>query len=360
MEESKKNKKKWILILILFLLLIIGLLLSLNFKNNSKKYIVSFDTVGGSSISDLEVVENSKLKLPKDPVKEGYVFGGFELTDGSIATDDLIITNDIKLKAIWLDKTKTIVNVTFVLDNGKKIDVNEIDGEKIQFISPPTKSGYVFAGWILDSGEVIDGNNVVNSGMVIKPRWISQKDEKITITVNSDGGNTVDNIIIAKGDKIKLPQNPTKKGYIFGGWKLSDGTTITKDTKIDSNVTIIAIWKDLYVCPKDCTPSSDNKTCTKNITTDLTTRNTCSSGSTLKNGKCLNYSKKYHATNDYGNWKCQNKSDYMYTEEDGMGGAFMWCVPTSTTKKSKSCPSGYKEKDSKCVKTETINCTENK
>ena len=56
MEESKKNKKKWILILILFLLLIIGLLLGLNFKNNSKKYIVSFDTVGGSSISDLEIV----------------------------------------------------------------------------------------------------------------------------------------------------------------------------------------------------------------------------------------------------------------------------------------------------------------
>ena len=41
----------------------------------------------------------------------------------------------------------------------------------------------------------------------------------------------------------------------------------------------------------------------------------------------------------------------MYTEEEASG-AMMWCVPTTSVQKSNTCPSGYSLKDNKCIKTE--------
>ena len=48
----------------------------------------------------------------------------------------------------------------------------------------------------------------------------------------------------------------------------------------------------------------------------------------------------------------------MYTEEEASG-AMMWCVPTTSVQKSNTCPSGYSLKDNKCIKTESVSCTTN-
>lgn len=37
----------------------------------------------------------------------------------------------------------------------------------------------------------------------------------------------------------------------------------------------------------------------------------------------------------------------------------MWCVPTTSVQKCNTCPSGYSLKDNKCIKTESVNCTTN-
>ena len=49
----------------------------------------------------------------------------------------------------------------------------------------------------------------------------------------------------------------------------------------------------------------------------------------------------------------------MYSEEDGVGGAFMWCVKTTSVTSSQGCPSGYTKSGDTCKKTETIDCTVN-
>ena len=74
----------------------------------------------------------------------------------------------------------------------------------------------------------------------------------------------------------------------------------------------------------------------------------------------MNYKAKYLADNidKAPYWKCKNSSDYMYTEEEA-GGAMMWCVPTTSVQKSNTCPSGYSLKDNKCIKTESVSCTTN-
>lgn len=57
-----------------------------------------------------------------------------------------------------------------------------------------------------------------------------------------------------------------------------------------------------------------------------------------------------------GKWVCNNSSHYMYTKEE-TGGAMMWYVPTTSVQKSNTCPSGYSLKDNKCIKTASVNCT---
>ena len=39
-------------------------------------------------------------------------------------------------------------------------------------------------------------------------------------------------------------------------------------------------------------------------------------------------------------WKC-NSGDYMFSEEDEVGDAYMWCVKTTSKVTTESCPSRY-------------------
>ena len=159
-------------------------------------------------------------------------------------------------------------------------------------------------------------------------------------------------------EQIKLPVNPKKDGYAFKGFIDSKGNIITKDTIVSNDMTLKAVFVKPYTCPKDCTPTKDGSKCNKVVTTNMTSKSTCPSGYTLKNEKCLS-SSKYHATNSNGTWKCNSKTDYMYSQEDGVGGAFMWCVKTTSATSSKVCPSGYTKDGNTCKKTQTINCTKN-
>lgn len=351
------KKKKILLIVIVLLLLAVLSLLLVVFKYD-KKCVVSFDTDGGSIIDKIEVSKNERLVLPKDPIKDGYIFGGFRLENGKIATNETIIVKDTTLKAIWISNKEKIITMTFELPSGTKIKLNMIRGKKLESIDTTQKDGYTFAGWMLDGEKIVDENTIFDESANLKPRWIKNDVNKVKIIFNSEGGTTINDIIIGSGDKIVLPVDPVKEGYVFKGWILSNGTTVTKDSVVSSDTTITAVWKEAYTCPSNCTVSVDGKTCTRTLTANIINKNTCASGSTLKNGKCLNYSRKYHADNSNG-WHCNNSNDYMYSETDGTGGAFMWCVPTTALSKANTCPNGYKIKDNKCVKTETVNCTKN-
>lgn len=57
-------------------------------------------------------------------------------------------------------------------------------------------------------------------------------------------------------------------------------------------------------------------------------------------------------------WKF-NGSDYGYDDVEA-GGAVRMCVPVANSKIVTECNSWYEKKDNKCVKIETIKCTENK
>ena len=74
------------------------------------------------------------------------------------------------------------------------------------------------------------------------------KKNEFTITFDTQGGSEVKPITIAEGATITLPRNPTKEGYIFDGWYLSDEfiEKFNSTQTISSNITVYAKWKEDY------------------------------------------------------------------------------------------------------------------
>lgn len=353
--KNKKNKK-WFIVLILIIILLIFLIFYLLF-GRKKSFTVTFDTVGGTPISNIIVKNNEVIKLPDEPVKEGFKFIGWTDNNGNMITNGTKLTEDITLRALWIDNNAETIVITFDTDGGNEIGSIAMakDGSIILPVDP-IKEGYIFGGWIDENGNIISSNMITINSTTLKTYWIKKNAKTSTITFDTDGGNNIDNILIENDKIIVLPVNPTKDGYVFDGWVDTDGNTITKDTIINKDMTIKAIWKEPYTCPNDCDPIENGSKCVKETTTDMIIVSGCPSGYRMSNGKCTGT--RYAANNGSNGWECNNSGDYMYTEEDGFG-AMMWCVPTTSVKTGKECPDGYTQDGSICKKIETIDCVAN-
>ena len=65
-----------------------------------QKYIVSFDSNGGSVVTSQTVEENKTAERPSDPIREGYTFKGWYF-ENILFDFDTLITKDIALTAMW-------------------------------------------------------------------------------------------------------------------------------------------------------------------------------------------------------------------------------------------------------------------
>lgn len=354
----EKKKNKWIVGLILVILLLIILILFLLFWNK-KSFEVTFDTNGGTSVENIKVKDGEIVSLPT-PTKDGYTFLGWVDEEGRVIIKGIKLSDNISLKASWVDNNSKTVTVFFDTDGGNEIGNVTMEKDKMILLPiDPEKEGYIFYGWINEGGNIISPDMIVSDNITLKAYWIKKDAKTSTITVGTDGGNSINPIVVEDGKVILLPVNPTKDGYVFNGWVDENGNEVTKDTIVNGNITIKATWKKTYTCPSGCTPIEDGSKCSKEVTTNIVTSTTCPSGYKNINGKCVNTSTKYHATNGNSGWYCNSSSDYMYSEEDGFGGAFMWCAKTSSVIKNQGCPNGYTQSGNSCTKTETINCTAN-
>ena len=115
----------------------------------SKKYTITFDTKGGSEISNQIVEEGYKVYKPEKPTKEGYIFKywSYNNTEYDFNTD---VNSDITLIAVYEKDLsyKKKYTITFDTDGGSVIN-NQIvyEGDKIIEPENPTKEGYKFLRW---------------------------------------------------------------------------------------------------------------------------------------------------------------------------------------------------------------------
>lgn len=205
----------------------------------SKGYTVSFDSNGGTAVSDKSLAWSDKvLEGVSDPTKTGYIFAGWKYADSAVTSDtkfsDLAAddkVSGITLVAEWMAKTYTIKfdtrGGTPVADKTLHWDDKVLDG----VVFPTKEGGFEFIGWNIVSpklsvttlnctyGELVQDDSIdtVTLGAVWrdteKPVIIGLENGKIycgpqkfKVTDNDTSGTT---IVIINGKNVE----PDADGY---------------------------------------------------------------------------------------------------------------------------------------------------
>ena len=115
------------------------------------------------------------------PIKDGYTCGYTDETTGSIKyTTNVTVSDDLTLYVKCNPNTYTI---TFDSDGGTAIDSKTITYDsKIGTLTNPTKTGYNFAGWYLET-ESITSESVYKyaKDITLKAKWTEATNTKYTV-----------------------------------------------------------------------------------------------------------------------------------------------------------------------------------
>ena len=140
-------------------------------------------------------------------------------------------------------KVKTYT-VSFETNGGTAVDSQVVnEGEVVIKPEDPIKEGYLFIQWLYQ-GTTYDFSSVVNSDLVLTAEWTEKEEnvENYVVVFNSDGGTTIPNQIIEKGNKVQKPEDPIKNGYKFKCWVLNE-IEYNFETIVQNNLELKALWE---------------------------------------------------------------------------------------------------------------------
>ncbi|MBQ9318479.1 MAG: InlB B-repeat-containing protein [Bacilli bacterium] len=213
---------------------------------NNSKFEVKFDTDGGNKIESVLVKKNERVKAPKDPKKEGFVFVEWQL-EGKTYDFKKKVTKNIKLKAKWLPEI--YVTVSFDSDGGSEVaPVQIISGTTVNEdeITVPTREGYTFTGWMIGENKY-DFSKKITSDLTLKAGWV-------------------------EGENVQLPEEETKAEEKIEEVKDDEKAEVKEATKVEEKNEEIKKENDKKTDSEDTkksvdTSKQDVKTATKTSTT---------------------------------------------------------------------------------------------
>ncbi len=149
------------------------------------KYIVTFNSNGGSNVSSQTVENGSKITKPTNPTKAGDEFIGWYKESAFINEwnfDKDIVASDVTLFAKWksspaasTDPSEIKYMITFS-DEGNVIATSMVKtGGKIIKPDDPAKNGYLFDGWYTDSSYSSKwdfDDDIVSKDITLYAKWI--------------------------------------------------------------------------------------------------------------------------------------------------------------------------------------------
>lgn len=204
------------------------------------KVRLSFDTDGGSTISDKIIDFGTYAKEIITPTKEGFDFVTWTLNGSEIDINTFVFFADSELKAVW--KESKYVKVSLNANNGITIP-NELQIEygKNYQLPIPSKQYQTFDGWYYENTLIPTTGTwtYTHNNIELRARW---KTTKINVYFNVDenyGELSTEKQAIDVGEKFVLPvPSSIKEGYTFTGWYLDK----TKITDKNGNSLAICEW----------------------------------------------------------------------------------------------------------------------
>ncbi|MCF7930801.1 MAG: InlB B-repeat-containing protein [Acholeplasmataceae bacterium] len=206
-----------------------------------------------SKISTNNVSYDSVITPLLDIDKDGYTFDGW--FDDSQFINHFIITSmpsrDVNLVGRWIVNN---YNISYYLDNGINNSNNPttytVELETIPLLNP-TKYGYTFLGWY--DNEIFSGDALISisQGSIgdidLYAKW---EINQYTIGFNSNEGSLVGSIVQDYGTVVTAPVQPTRQGYVFGGWYSNQSLTSPYlfTNMPAENITLYAKWNpNVYI-----------------------------------------------------------------------------------------------------------------
>jgi len=208
-------------------------------------YKVSFDSKGGTAVSDVFLEAGSLIDRPERPTKTGYVFGGWykeeSLTNEWNTYSDKV-ESDTTLFAKWYIRTYPVY---FNSNGGTPINPKTTNENTI--ITAPTapkRTGYTFVGWYKENGTTPwnFSTDKVTANTTLYAKWTINR---YTVNFNSNGGSKVNPKTTNYNTIITAPTAPKRIGYTFVGWYKDSSGKIPwnfSTDKVTGNTTLYAKW----------------------------------------------------------------------------------------------------------------------
>ena len=218
-------------------------------------YNVTFETNGGTEITQKTVNEGDAVARPADPEKEGYIFTGWYADEefNNPYNFETPVTKPVTIYAKWTIRKFT---VTFVVPEDPDAQVQiTIPSQTIDYKgtvtrpASPEKEGYDFAGWYADEAlnNTYNFDTPVTAPVTIYVKW-TIKTFLVNFVVPEDPYSqtqlTIPSQTIDYNGTVTRPADPEKEGYDFAGWYADEAlnNTYNFDTPVTAPVTIYVKW----------------------------------------------------------------------------------------------------------------------
>ncbi|WP_407267837.1 InlB B-repeat-containing protein [Radiobacillus sp. PE A8.2] len=175
----------------------------------------------------------------------------------NVYTSPIDISSPSTLKAVQVDgagnqsevleETYTFLhNVTFDTNGGSDVSRQSIEYNNV-VVEPdaPTKTGFTFDGWYSDPDFNEKWNfdaDTVTDDITLYAKWTINS---YLVSFDSNDGSAVDSQSVDYNQLVPEPDQPTKTGFIFGGWysdpDFNNGWNFDSDTVTD-DTTLYAKW----------------------------------------------------------------------------------------------------------------------
>jgi len=136
--------------------------------------------------------------------------------------------------------------VTFDPQNGSNMAPVTVEyDKKISKPTDPVRYGFTFGGWFREARCINSWNfgaDTIRSTTVLYAKWTRNN---YTMTFNPNGGSTMMPKSVPYDSTFNSPGEPTRTGYLFGGWYKDAGCTAIWDfssDKVQKDTTLYAKW----------------------------------------------------------------------------------------------------------------------